>query len=458
VLELSGLGAADWGVNVGTRKVGMAGSGRISNASHNRFRLGGVSALAGGAEAVKYLYLGGTRDGGDEILDLTDGAGTLGVVKDGSGTWTLGGDVNFTGLLDVREGTLIVKRYNSRNTWFRLTATEMLQNSDYYYHYFTEAGGSASTYSLGRGYQFGPAEFGLFDAAGNQVNQGVTNCWKSSEVEANGIAYDYAGFGGIDTIQYNGNKTNNYNITRLCDGDLGSTTHSWWAGNAGGGNLSQTNSSGWVSYILRLPPGAAEVASWDVGNYYTLDANGCNRIMTACILESSPDGVNWSVVTNVTRLPLPETNLALKKYWCSDFSTSLRPHTGWPLQGDSGRTWTVMPNTPVKVASGATLRADISANETAGKPVLSSITVDLAGGGTIDGFALAASGTLNVKGLPKRLGESKFIPLNFANADGLGNVAGWTLQADGEEVRRKELKVTSDGITIIPPGMTIIVL
>ena len=459
VLELSGLGSADWGVNVGTRKVAMAGSGRISNASNNRFRLGGVSALAGGEEETKYLYLGGTRDGGDEILDLTDGAGKLGVVKDGSGTWTLGGDVNFTGLLDVREGTLVVKRYNSRNTWFRFTITEMLQNSDYYYHYFVESDGSQSAYPFGKGYQFGLAEFGLFDASGNQVNMGVTNCWKSSEIEANGIAYDYAGVGGIDTIQYNGSNPANYNLEKLCDRNFGSTVHSWWADNCGGGNLSQTNSSGWASFVLRLPPGAAEVSSWDVGQFYNLTSSksGILRNITACILESSPDGVNWSVVTNVTRVPLSESNKDLQKYWCSDLSTTLKPHTGWPLQGDSGRTWTVMPNTPVKVAAGATLRADISANEAAGKPVLNNITVDLAGGGTIDGFAFASSGTLNVKGLPKRLGESKFIPLNFANADGLGNVARWTLMADGEEVIGDALRVTSDGITVITPGMTIVI-
>ena len=455
VLELSGLGSADWGVNVGTRKVAMAGSGRISNASHNRFRLGGVSALAGGAEAVKYLYLGGTRDGGDEILDLTDGAGKLGVVKDGSGTWTLGGDVNFTGLLDVREGTLVVKRYNSRNTWFRFTATEMLQNSDYYYHYFEEAGGKPTVYPLGKGYQFGLAEFGLFDASGNQVNKGVTNCWKSSEIEAGGIAYDYAGVGGIDAIIYNGNKTNDYNIAKLCDGNLGSTTHSWWQDNCGGGNVSQTNSSGWVSYILRLPPGAAEVASWDVGNYYSLNGNACNRNVTACILESSPDGVNWSVVTNVTRVPLPETNTALLRYWCSDLSTASARHTGWPLQGDSGRTWTVMPNTPVKVASGATLRADISANEAAGAPVLNDITLSAAGGGTIDGFAFAASGTLNIENMPATSGRVD-IPVSFVNATGLENVARWSLYLDGAIDPTKTAMVSASGVSIIDRGLQII--
>ena len=457
VLELSGLGSADWGVNVGTRKVALAGSGRISNASNSRFRLAGVSALADGEEETKYLYLGGTRNGGDEILDLIDGAGKLGVVKDGSGTWTLGGDVNFTGLLDVREGTLIVKRYNSRNTWFRLTVTEMLQNSDYYYHYFGEAGGKTNIYALGKGYQFGLAEFGLFDASGNMLNKGVTNCWKSSEVEANGIAYDYAGVGGIDTIKYNGDKTNNFNLATLCDGNFGTTVHTWWQDNCGGGNVSQTNSSGWVSYILRLPPGAAEVASWDVGNYYSLDGNACNRNVTACILESSPDGVNWSVVTNVTRVPMPENNLALMRFWGSDLSTTLKPHTGWPLQGDSGRTWTVMPNTPVRVASGATLRADISANEAAGKPVLTSITVASTGGGTIDGFAFAANGTFNVENLPST-SHAVNIPLTFTNATGVANIAKWSLQGDGVAVgNNRRLIVTAGGVSVVSAGFAILI-
>ena len=176
------------------------------------------------------------------------------------------------------------------------------------------------------------------------------------------------------------------------------------------------------------------------------------------MLESSPDGVNWTVVTNMTSIPMATSGV---RYWSADFSTVpstrvSKPHIGWPVQGDSGRTWTVMPNTPVKVAPGATLRADISANEAAGKPVLNSVTVASTGGGTIDGFAFAASGTLNVEGLPSHLGESVFIPLSFANATDLGNVAGWTLQASGAEVRRRELRVASNGITIVPQGLSII--
>ena len=458
-LELSGLGNADWGVNVGTRKVAMAGSGRISNASNNRFRLGGVSALAGGAEATKYLYLGGTRDGGDEILDLTDGAGKLGVVKDGSGTWTLGGDVNFTGLLDVREGTLVVKRYSSRNTWFRFTATEMLQNCDGQYDDWAALQPDQATKNQkGQGYIFAVVELGLFDRDGNLISKGITNCWKSCNVEPGGVGYDRTGAGGIGSIVNTGNGDRT--LDQMFAGNLDGS-HFWytsWANNGDCGYLTQDNPNGWTPVVFRLTNGAPEVASWDLGRYYNISGNAAYREITAAILESSPDGVNWTTVTNMTSIPMATSGV---RYWSSDFSTVpstgvSAPHTGWLVQGDSGRTWTVMPNTPVKVAPGATLRADISANEAAGKPVLSSITVSSAGNGTIDGFAFAENGTLNVELQP---GESMLgnIPIAFTNADGFANIARWKLKANGNDFNKvRKLRVSANGIEIIPPGMSVI--
>jgi len=460
VLELSGLGNADWGVNVGTRKVAMAGSGRISNASTNRFRLGGVSALAGGAEETKYLYLGGTRDGGDEILDLTDGAGKLGVVKDGSGTWTLGGGVDFTGLLDVREGTLVVKRYSSRNTWFRFTATEMLQNSDSLYDiwkgYYP---GEAEKYPKGQGFIFAGVELGLFDRDGNLISKGITNCWKSCNVDPGGVGYDRTGAGGIGSVSIGNNNTRTLDMMFAGNLDGNNFWYSFWANNGDCGYLTQDNPNGWTPIVFRLTNGAPEVASWDYGRYYSINGNAAWREITAAILESSPDGINWTTVTNMTSIPMYESGRA--RYWSSDFSTVPSTgvsalHTGWPLQGDSGRTWTVMPNTPVKVAPGATLRADISENEAAGKPVLSSITVSSAGNGTIDGFAFAENGTLNVELQP---GESMLgnIPIAFTNADGFANIARWKLKANGNDFNKvRKLRVSANGIEIIPPGMSVI--
>nr|MCR5751748.1 hypothetical protein [Kiritimatiellia bacterium] len=128
----------------------------------------------------------------------------------------------------------------------------------------------------------------------------------------------------------------------------------------------------------------------------------------------------------------------------------------WPLQGDSGRTWTVMPNTPVRIGSGATLRADISADEAAGAPVLSDITVSSAGGGTIDGFAFAASGTINVENLPGAA-SSVYIPMTFTNSTGVANMSSWTIQGDGAEVSNRRLVVRSNGIAVVPIGFSVII-
>ena len=457
-LELSGLGNADWGVNVGTRKVAMAGSGRISNASTNRFRLGGVSALAGGEEETKYLYLGGTRDGGDEILDLTDGAGKLGVVKDGSGTWTLGGDVNFTGLLDVQEGTLVVKRYSSRNTWFRFTAPEMLQNCDDQYDAWAASWPDQATKNpKGQGFLFAGVELGLFDRDGNLITRGITNCWKSCNVEPGGVGYDRTGAGGIGSIYGTGDGSRT--LDQLFDGSFDGSHfwHTYWANNGDCGYLTQDNPNGWTPVVFRLTNGAPEVASWDLGRYYNIGGNAAYREITAAILESSPDGVNWTTVTNMTSIPMATSG---GRYWSSDFSTVPSAgvsalHTGWPVQGDSGRTWTVMPNTPVKVASGATLRADISADEAAGKPVLSNITISSAGNGTIDGFAFAANGTLNVEGVSGG-SDTVNISFTFTNATALANLANWSVQLDGEVKRNKRLSATENGIVIFPYGLRVI--
>ena len=454
VLELSGLGSADWGVNVGTRKVALAGSGRISNASNNRFRLAGVSALAGGDEDTKYLYLGGTRDGGDEILDLTDGAGKLGVVKDGSGTWTLGGDVNFTGLLDVREGTLVVKRYSSRNTWFRFTATEMLQNSDYYYDTWAAACPSdAAKAAKGKGIAVSGFELGVFDAQGNLISQGITNCLKACNVDAGGAGYDRQVVGGLGSLVYNGGYTDR-SLDKMFDGDINTGWQTYWQTDWNDKvYLVQSNEKSWTPIVFRLPDGAAEAASWDLGRWSGLQTPASYREITAGIFEASPDGIHWSTVTNATVIPLKDSDD--RKYWASDFSKTVKPHTGWPVQGDSGRTWTVMPNTPVRVASGATLRADISANEAAGAPVLSDITITSAGGGTIDGFAFAANGTLNVENMPDEQGAVN-IPFAFTNATDLANVANWSVQANGEVKRNKRLSATETGIAVLPIGFRVI--
>ena len=336
----------------------------------------------------------------------------------------------------------------------------MLQNNDALYDAWAEyKPDQVATYPKGQGFLFAGVELGLFDRDGNLITRGITNCWKSCNVEPGGVGYDRTGAGGIGSIYNTGDGSRT--LDQLFDGNFDGSHfwHTYWSNNGDCGSLTQDNPNGWTPVVFRLTNGAPEVASWDLGRYYSINGNAAYREITAAILESSPDGVNWTTVTNMTSVPIAETGKA--RYWSSDFSTTPSTgvselHTGWPLQGDSGRTWTVMPNTPVKVAAGATLRADISANEAAGKPVLNSITVSSAGNGTIDGFAFAANGTLNVELQP---GESMSgnIPITFTNATDLANVKNWSLKANGDDFNKtRNLRVTANGIEIIPPGMSII--
>ena len=77
----------------------------------------------------------------------------------------------------------------------------------------------------------------------------------------------------------------------------------------------------------------------------------------------------------------------------------------------------------VSVAAGATLKTYDGVE-------ISKLRVDSAGAGTIDGFAFAANGTIDVTDAPS---EASFLPGTFVNCSGLENIGGWMLKIDGVE-------------------------
>ena len=91
----------------------------MKSSSEKPFVFGGVSADSN-AEAT--LTLAGDTAATNEIWNVTNGAGTTSLVKDGSGTWALCGTNNFSGAITVKSGTLIVKNLSEFNyDWFRWT-------------------------------------------------------------------------------------------------------------------------------------------------------------------------------------------------------------------------------------------------------------------------------------------------------------------------------------------------
>ena len=115
--------------SVATRPAVLAGDATFRNSSAKVIRFAGVSALTSG---LKTLTLDG--DGGaaqtNEMADVSDGTGQIGVTKTGSATWVLGGDQTFTGPIDVQEGTLVVRKTDkTQYDWFRWTITGLHTNS-----------------------------------------------------------------------------------------------------------------------------------------------------------------------------------------------------------------------------------------------------------------------------------------------------------------------------------------
>lgn len=100
----------------------------------------------------------------------------------------------------------------------------------------------------------------------------------------------------------------------------------------------------------------------------------------------------------------------------------------------------------VSVASGATLRTQTPV-------VISSLKVNAAGAGTMDGFTFAENGTLNVTA--ESFADSIDLPGTYVNCTGLGNIAGWSLELNGVSSRKFKPVVANGQIRLLLHGFAV---
>lgn len=100
------------------RLTAVNGTGGFAHSGAGRLALGG----AGGLATSNTLVFAGNAST-NYFFDIIDGNGTLGVRKEGDGEWNLGGNLAFTGGLDVRAGTLRLLA-NPNYTWYRFNIKE----------------------------------------------------------------------------------------------------------------------------------------------------------------------------------------------------------------------------------------------------------------------------------------------------------------------------------------------
>ena len=399
------------------RPIALEGDAKLKNDTPHPWRFSGVIPTASGA---KKLYLSGAGTGENELAGICDTAESpVSIVKEGVGSWVLNGSNTFSGTVSVKAGTLSVRRDPGAYTWFR----------------WTIRGKNTSTVS-----DFYLPEFSLSDKDGNRVNLGLSFVTNWYGIKSGQISLQRAGTyrisSGRDVINLVDGETSVVNICYYDeDGKLQCPTVS--------------DPSSYIPFVMRLANNSAAVKYYDVCIHS--NTQGKNN-PNSWLLEASSDGIHWDRLDDVDNLAMPEESLwwtfAGYQYYVSGTKVKTESMTnGKEIKSRPDATFSPNFTNTVSVAAGATLKA-------IGEVVLSSIEIDAADFGTVDGFSFAASGELNVKNLPAdgSLGGV------FANAKGIANLKNWAFTVDGAAVPGKKIAVSPSGaVSVIPRGFALTV-
>ena len=417
-----------------TRPIALKGDGCLRNAGNARTVFqSGVTALD--STSTKHLVLDGDGSGENVVTDVTNGDGTVKVVKKGAGTWTLSGTNNtFTGGIEVQNGKLILQGVSGRFNWWRLTIRKMW--------------GNVSICEL--------MEVGLYDKNGTRINGGLA---RNSELAASGVS-----------------TFTPSTLRRVVPGtaafgrEFGSCTRKIEdlfddAESTGGGLSIQTKLQGsdsynypaednpntWIPIVMHLGAGAAEAASYDLAlciqpSYFYQPRSW--------LLEGSIDGETWWTVDDVSVASNPARERTQSEghsawWWNADTTCTIGTtgtHTGGRQIVGSTNALVVAYNSPVSVVSNATLEAD-------GLVKISSLRVDPESGGTLRGFSFADNGALTV--IKKPSGSGVVLPLVIEGSQNLNNVSQWSVEVADTSLPWKA-SVMNGRITIYRPGMRVI--
>jgi len=409
------------------RPLVLAGAGRLKTSGFWPFALKGVSSIAA---SPCTLTLDGTN-ALSALSTVTNGASALSVVKEGTGTWTLRGALDFSGALAVKAGTLVVEGPDTPYTFFRLSINTI--NSPFYGNSDTCIGGT---------------EFALYDADGIRRNVGLA-------VPAATVAPAITllpGEASIDEplskIAYPAWFTSpDLWLRNFFDENGGST---FLTGTTSGAP-SYANTSSWVTVSMRLAAGSPAITSYDL-----MCNGGTTRRIWGYEVRGSTDGAMWDLLDE------KGTNFCKQvtgQVWYSDGSatvTGARHGFATASAAAYGATAAQLAHvTGVSVAAGATLKAK-------GTVTLPALTLDCANGnGTLDGFAFADTGVVNLVNFTPG-SDAQNIPITFANMDAaaLAKVNGrsWTVSVDGVAAPSKRVSLSADHATISTVGTMILFL
>lgn len=410
------VGSSD--VDVTSRPIALKGAARVKNATAQRFALSGVTSAQTGRND---LVLDGT--GYDNVIfNVTNGIGSVGLVKEGMGMWTLDGQIDVTGGVTVKEGMLNLRPADtSRMTWFRFTVRKNCSNET----------------------QTVLCHLGLFDAQHNDLALGITY-----NADANGRVHaclrpGQAAFESADCAGgQNGMKNDMDNLFKPYERDY---TARWSRGNVAPDPNRPTT---WPSLVIRLPENVtAPVVAYDmITGWYDGADKPFKWTPTDWTMEGSVDGVTWAP------LPLDEKAGWTRarngdNYWLSDATVCTGVSSGFAIGTTTGSGIRTLAIGALAVAPGATLAV-------AGAASVSEW--DLASGaGTVTGVSFAETGTLKVA-IPASARQLYAVPCALQDCTGLVNLKRWTLLVNGEPTTKWSFVRASGNEMIFSTGGFII--
>lgn len=411
------------------RPLVLAGAGRLKTSGRWPFSLKGVSSIAA---SPCTLTLDGTN-AFSVLTTITNGTSALSVVKEGTGQWTLRGALGFSGALAVKTGTLVIEATDTPYSFFRISINYINSNFN----------GSGDTC-------IGGTEFALYDADGLRRNVGLS-------VPAATVASAVTLLPGEASIDEP--------LSKIASGSIPWFTNSvLWLRNFFDENGNSTfytattygapsyaNTSSWVTVSMRLPADSPAITSYDL-----MCLAGTTRRVWGYEVRGSTDGLTWDLLDE------KGTNFCKQvtgQVWYSDGSSTVTgTRQGFAVASAPAYDASAAQLANVSglsVAAGATLKAK-------GTVTLPALTLDCANGnGTLDGFAFADTGVVNLVNFTPGTGRL-LVPITFVNMDAATlatvNSRTWTVKVDGVSAPSQRVSLSADHATISTAGTMVLCL
>ena len=405
-MRYTGPDAAD----IRSRPVAVNGAARFESAVAD-LAWSGFSALSSSGGALAF----GGGASGCFAADVTDGNGVMSVLKEGGGTWTLGGNLGFSGPVGVGEGELRLQN-SSRYTWYRLTVKELY-------------GKSRQEIMLSR--------IALFSQDGEDQALGI-----SHDPSCDGRAQALPpGRACLATAGLSADP--NHPLDNLFK-EYERNQNGRWGRNPRA-NFSADDPDTWAAIVFRLPEGAKEVVRYDMVTGWFAAESPFEATPSDWVLEGSTDGMYWKEIESGHSSY--GVFLAGANYWMSDRSPADASPAGFPVAPSCASKQVLASIPSLSLAAGASFASDA--------PVEVGDVVYALGDApaSISGVSFADSGVLRLVGDGAGAVE---IACDLSGCLRTENLPKWRVYCNGKFRSALRVRAVPGGLSVRNAGMTMV--